>query len=139
MAGLRSDGRRRRYAAAGLGRKLVALALKRARERHATSVAIEVYAHNVAALELYRSAGFVSTGPPVIEERSDGQRWEALPLAKISPEGLAAEGFQRDLFRRPFGSFLQIGEQAESASKFTRLPLSVTIAHPQLTESSGTS
>ena len=72
-----ADMRRR-----GLGRKLVALALKRARERHATSVAIEVYAHNVAALELYRSAGFVSTGAPLIEERGDGQRWEVLPMSK---------------------------------------------------------
>jgi ribosomal protein S18 acetylase RimI-like enzyme len=65
----------------GVGRKLVRLALERARERNASSVVIEVYAHNVAALELYRSAGFVETGPAVSEARGDGQRWEAVPMS----------------------------------------------------------
>jgi ribosomal protein S18 acetylase RimI-like enzyme len=66
----------------GVGRELVHRALERARERNASSVEIEVYAHNVAALELYRSAGFVATGPAVPEVRSDGQRYEAVPMSK---------------------------------------------------------
>lgn len=65
----------------GLGRELLTLALAKARERAAACVDIEVYAHNLAAIELYRSAGFTVTGPAVTEVRLDGQQWEAVPMS----------------------------------------------------------
>jgi ribosomal protein S18 acetylase RimI-like enzyme len=66
----------------GLGRRLLEAAIAHARERAVARVELEVYAHNVAALQLYRSLGFIESGPRVSEERSDGQRWEAVPMAK---------------------------------------------------------
>jgi hypothetical protein len=45
------------------------------RERTASSIEIEVYTHNHAALRLYNSAGFIPHGDPVPELRHDGQQW----------------------------------------------------------------
>ncbi len=59
----------------GLGRQLVAAAIAKARERGLSSIEIEVYAHNRAAVGLYRSAGFVEHGTPVRDERHDGRVW----------------------------------------------------------------
>jgi hypothetical protein len=46
-------------------------------------IELEVYVHNVAAIALYRAFGFVESGPPVSEERADGQCWQAMPMAYV--------------------------------------------------------
>ena len=66
----------------GIGRQLLSAAIAKARERSVPSIELEVYAHNVAAIGLYRSFEFRTSGPPVAEQRSDGQRWEAIPMSK---------------------------------------------------------
>ena len=65
----------------GIGRRLLVAAIDAARERAIERIDLEVYAHNTVALGLYESLGFVTAGPARIEERSDGQRWEALPMS----------------------------------------------------------
>jgi putative acetyltransferase len=59
----------------GIGRQLVAAAIVKARERAVSAIEIEVYAHNRAALALYRSLGFVRYGEPAPEARRSGERW----------------------------------------------------------------
>jgi [ribosomal protein S18]-alanine N-acetyltransferase len=67
----------------GVGRQLLSAAIAEARERSAARIELEVYAHNTAALALYRAFGFSESGPPVTEERADGQRWQAVPMTCI--------------------------------------------------------
>jgi ribosomal protein S18 acetylase RimI-like enzyme len=67
----------------GIGRQLLAAAVAEARERSAARIELEVYAHNTAALALYRAFGFIESGPPVTEERADGQRWQAVPMTYV--------------------------------------------------------
>lgn len=64
----------------GIGRRLVAAAIAKARERGVSAIEIEVYAHNRAAIELYRALGFVGYGEPVLEVRRDGERWTVLRM-----------------------------------------------------------
>jgi ribosomal protein S18 acetylase RimI-like enzyme len=66
----------------GIGRQLLTRAIAAARERPVSRIDMEVYAHNVAAIELYRSHGFVESGPRTVEERRDGRRWEVIPMSK---------------------------------------------------------
>jgi ribosomal protein S18 acetylase RimI-like enzyme len=66
----------------GVGRQLLAAAVAWAREQGVTQIDLVVYAHNVVALGLYRSLGFVESGPHCVEVRHDGQRWEAIPMLK---------------------------------------------------------
>jgi ribosomal protein S18 acetylase RimI-like enzyme len=85
---MRVDGRRAAFGMVvaapargrGIGRRLLDAAIAAARERSIEVLELEVYAHNDAALALYRSAGFVAAGDARIEQRADGQRWEALPM-----------------------------------------------------------
>jgi ribosomal protein S18 acetylase RimI-like enzyme len=67
----------------GIGRQLLSAAIAKARERSAAHIELEVYAHNAAAIALYRDFGFSESGPPVTEERGDGQRWQAIPMARV--------------------------------------------------------
>lgn len=66
----------------GIGRQLLTVAIAKALERSASRIELEVYAHNTAAISLYRTFGFIESGPPVTEERGDGRRWEAVPMSK---------------------------------------------------------
>jgi ribosomal protein S18 acetylase RimI-like enzyme len=59
----------------GIGRALVTAAIAQARERAVTSIEIEVYTHNQAALRLYRTTGFTPHGTPIPEPRPNGQHW----------------------------------------------------------------
>jgi ribosomal protein S18 acetylase RimI-like enzyme len=68
------------YRGKRIGAALMALAIEKARERAAMSIELAVYSHNVPALSLYRSFGFVEHGPPAAETRSDGQVWHAIPM-----------------------------------------------------------
>ena len=69
-------GQRRR----GFGRRLVAAAIAKARERDVTCIEIEVYAHNRAAITLYRSMGFVEHGERGTEQRNDGAAWTVIRM-----------------------------------------------------------
>jgi ribosomal protein S18 acetylase RimI-like enzyme len=66
----------------GIGRQLLTRAIAAARDRTVSRIDMEVYAHNVAAIELYRLHGFAESGPRTVEERSDGRRWEVIPMSK---------------------------------------------------------
>lgn len=66
----------------GIGRELLVRAIAKARERVVSHIELAVYAHNTAAIALYRSLDFLESGPCAVEVRSDGQRWEALPMSK---------------------------------------------------------
>ena len=70
-----------KYRGRGYGRALLSLAIDKARARETNRIELAVYAHNPQALKLYRSVGFVESGPPIPETRSDGQRWETIPMA----------------------------------------------------------
>jgi putative acetyltransferase len=63
------------YRRRGIGRALVTAAIATARERSASSIEIEVYTHNHAALRLYGESGFIPHGDPVPEPRHDGRQW----------------------------------------------------------------
>ena len=65
----------------GIGRALLDATIVDARRRGLTHIDLDVYTNNGAALALYRSAGFAPSGPAVPEDRGDGLRWEALPMA----------------------------------------------------------
>ena len=69
-------GQRRR----GIGRQLVAAAIAKARERSVVCIEIEVYAHNRAAIKLYRTMGFVEHGERGTEERQDGSFWNVIRM-----------------------------------------------------------
>jgi ribosomal protein S18 acetylase RimI-like enzyme len=71
----------------GIGRQLLSTAIAKSRERAASRIELEVYAHNSAAIALYRAFGFIESGPPVTEERQDGQRWTAIPMSKDITDG----------------------------------------------------
>ena len=67
----------------GLGRQLVAAAIAKARERVVSSIEIEVYAHNRAAIELYKGLGFNEYGDLVREERHDGRSWTVVRMRLV--------------------------------------------------------
>lgn len=64
----------------GYGRALLLHAINNGRERGVKRIELAVYTHNAPALKLYRSVGFIESGPPTPERRSDGQCWEAIPM-----------------------------------------------------------
>lgn len=68
------------YRGKGFGRTLLLLAIEKARARAVTHIELAAYAHNAQALRLYRSGGFVESGPATTEIRSNGERWEVIPM-----------------------------------------------------------
>ncbi len=68
------------YRGKGIGRMLLSLAIEKARARRATYIELAAYSHNAQALRLYRSVGFVEFGPATTEIRSNGERWEVIPM-----------------------------------------------------------
>jgi ribosomal protein S18 acetylase RimI-like enzyme len=64
----------------GIGRRLLAEALRWARSAHIAFLDLDVYAHNTAAIELYRASGFATSGAHKFEERRNGERWEIIPM-----------------------------------------------------------
>jgi len=70
------------YRRQGLGRALMLSAINKARERAASRIDLAVFSHNVAAITLFRSLDFVESGSPMTWPRSDGQRWERIPMSK---------------------------------------------------------
>ena len=70
----------RAYRGRGIGRALMDAMIESLRARAIRIIELHVYEHNAAAIGLYRSLGFVETGEPEMEERSNGERWRALPM-----------------------------------------------------------
>jgi GNAT superfamily N-acetyltransferase len=64
----------------GYSRALLLHAIHNGRERGVKRIELAVYTHNAPAIKLYRSVGFIESGPPTPETRSDGQRWDAIPM-----------------------------------------------------------
>lgn len=70
----------------GLGRRLLDAGEALARERGFSALELEVYAHNGAAIALYRSAGFEAFGDRYPELRSSGELYEVVRMRKsITP------------------------------------------------------
>jgi ribosomal protein S18 acetylase RimI-like enzyme len=66
----------------GVGHALLNAIEGYCREHSLSELGLEVYAHNDAAIALYRSAGFVEDGERGIETRPDGQQWTIVPMKK---------------------------------------------------------
>ncbi len=74
---VRADRRRR-----GIGDALVEACFAWARERGAREVVLHVFAHDGAALALYRKHGFEEQGAPRPCRRRNGEVWEAARMVK---------------------------------------------------------
>lgn len=66
----------------GLGRRLLDAGEMLARERGYSSLELEVYAHNDAAIALYRSGGFEEIGDRYPELRSSGELYDVIRMRK---------------------------------------------------------
>ena len=64
----------------GVGRKLIEATVAYAREHALQAIDLDVFEHNAAALELYRSCGFVPNGAPEECLRQTGERFKAIPM-----------------------------------------------------------
>jgi ribosomal protein S18 acetylase RimI-like enzyme len=70
----------------GLGRLLLDAAMEWATAAGAHKMALEVWPHNAAALELYRSAGFVEEGRKRRHyRRRNGEIWDAVLMGRPLP------------------------------------------------------
>jgi ribosomal protein S18 acetylase RimI-like enzyme len=73
-----------RYRGRGLGRRLLDAGESLACERGFSAMELEVYAHNDAALALYRSAGFEEFGDRCVEPRTR-ETYEVVRMRKLLP------------------------------------------------------
>jgi ribosomal protein S18 acetylase RimI-like enzyme len=63
----------------GVGSALVRAVISRAREQGLHKLSLEVFAHNAAAIALYRRAGFTEEGRRVRQyRRSSGELWDTI-------------------------------------------------------------
>jgi ribosomal protein S18 acetylase RimI-like enzyme len=67
----------------GLGRRLLEAGEALARERGYSILELEVYAHNDAAIALYRSSGFEEFGDRYPELRSSGEPYDVIRMRKV--------------------------------------------------------
>lgn len=67
----------------GLGRRLLDEGEKLAREHGFPSMELEVYAHNEAAIALYRGAGFLEFADRYREVRTSGDLYEVVRMRKV--------------------------------------------------------
>ena len=71
----------------GVGSALMRAAISRAREQGLHKLSLEVFAHNAAAIALYRACGFTEEGRRIRQyRRSSGELWDSVIM------GLALEG-----------------------------------------------
>ena len=66
----------------GIGGALLDEAIAHAGRANFQRLYLEVYAHNEAALALYRSRGFVERPPRYVDTRHDGSEWETLRMGR---------------------------------------------------------
>ena len=68
----------------GVGSALMAAAIEWARERDLHKLSLSVFAHNDAAIALYRKFGFVEEGRRVKQyRRSSGELWDAIDMGLL--------------------------------------------------------
>jgi len=70
----------------GLGRRLLEAGEALARENGFASIELEVYAHNEAAMALYRGAGFEPFDDRYPELRASGETYEVVRMRKVMSE-----------------------------------------------------
>ena len=74
----------RQWRGRGVGSALLAAAIEWARERGLHKLSLAVFAHNVAAIALYRKFGFVEEGRRVKHyRRASGELWDALEMGLL--------------------------------------------------------
>ncbi len=74
----------REWRGRGVGSALLAVAIEGARERGLHKLSLGVFAHNAAAIALYRKFGFVEEGRRVKHyRRSSGEFWDALDMGLL--------------------------------------------------------
>ena len=66
----------------GVGRALLGAAVELALQRGVQTLQLEVYAHNAAALALYRNAGFAPYGETYAENRRSGETFDVIRMRK---------------------------------------------------------
>ena len=72
------------YSGRGVGSELLAAAIDTARADGMHKLCLSVFAHNEAAIGLYRKHGFVEEGRRVKHyRRADGQLWDALEMGLL--------------------------------------------------------
>ena len=71
-------------AVAASGSELMAAAIEWAREHDLHKLSLSVFAHNDAAIALYRKFGFVEEGRRVKQyRRSNGELWDAIDMGLL--------------------------------------------------------
>ncbi len=74
----------REWRGCGVGSALLAAAIDSARERGLHKLSLGVFAHNVAAIALYRKYGFVEEGRRIKHyRRASGELWDALEMGLL--------------------------------------------------------
>jgi ribosomal protein S18 acetylase RimI-like enzyme len=74
----------REWRGRGVGSALLAAAIEWARERGLHKLSLSVFAHNAAAIALYRKFGFVEEGRRVKHyRRESGELWDALEMGLL--------------------------------------------------------
>jgi len=65
----------------GVGSALVQAAISRARDQGLHKLCLEVFAHNTAAIALYRKSGFVEEGQRIGQyRRASGELWDSIVM-----------------------------------------------------------
>ena len=74
----------REWRGLGVGSALVAAAIEWARERGVHKLSLSVFAHNTAAIALYRKFGFVEEGRRVKQyRRASGELWDGIDMGLL--------------------------------------------------------
>ncbi len=74
----------REWRGRGVGSALLAAAIEWARERNLHKLSLSVFAHNAAAIALYRKFGFVEEGRRVKHyRRASGELWDAIEMGLL--------------------------------------------------------
>ncbi len=74
----------REWRGRGIGTMLLAAAVAGARERGLHKVSLSVFAHNAAALALYRKLGFVEEGRRAKQyRRASGELWDVIDMGLL--------------------------------------------------------
>ena len=74
----------REWRGRGVGSALLAAAIEWARDRGLHKLSLGVFAHNTAAIELYRKFGFVEEGRLIKQyRRENGELWDAIEMGLL--------------------------------------------------------
>src|SRR5207244_1977300 len=74
----------REWRGRGVGSALLAAAIEWSRERGLHKLSLAVFAHNAAAITLYRKFGFVEEGRRVKQyRRQSGELWDAIDMGLL--------------------------------------------------------